>query len=88
MVQKHGLTCAMTSAGLGIADGFNRLENHDELVAGLEKIVPMAAEAEMPSIPEKVSRSAVPPPRLSFKGEAAEIAQTTPAMERNQMRTD
>ena len=32
-LQKYGLTCAMTSAGLGIADGFNRVENHDKLIA-------------------------------------------------------
>ncbi len=50
VVKKYGLTCAMTSAGLGIADGFNRLENHDRLVANLEEIVPQAAEAEMPNI--------------------------------------
>ncbi len=28
-VKKHGLTCAMTSVGMGIAKGFNRVENHD-----------------------------------------------------------
>jgi hydroxypyruvate isomerase len=49
-VKKYGLTCAMTSAGKGIANGFNRLENHDELIANLEEIVPMAAEAGMPNI--------------------------------------
>ena len=49
-VKKYGLTCAMTSAGLGIADGFNRVENHDRLVKELEEIVPQAAEAGMPSI--------------------------------------
>jgi hydroxypyruvate isomerase len=50
VVKRHGLTCAMTSAGLGIADGFNRRENHDRLVEELERIVPLAAEAGMPSI--------------------------------------
>ncbi|MHB0960600.1 MAG: hydroxypyruvate isomerase family protein [Pirellulaceae bacterium] len=49
-LQKYGLTCAMTSAGLGIEKGFNRTEYHDELVAGLERLVPMAAEAGMPNI--------------------------------------
>lgn len=49
-VKKYGLTCAMTSVGKGIAKGFNRLEYHDELVAGLEKVVPMAAEAGMPNL--------------------------------------
>ena len=49
-LQKYGLTCAMTTAGLGIDKGFNRLEYHDQLVAGLERLAPMAAEAGMPSI--------------------------------------
>ena len=49
-LKKYGLTCAMTSAGLGIDKGFNRIEYHDELVSGLERLVPMAAEAGMPSI--------------------------------------
>jgi hydroxypyruvate isomerase len=50
VVKRYGLTCAMTQSGLGIADGFNRLENHDRLVSELERLVPMAAEAGMPSI--------------------------------------
>lgn len=49
-LQKYGLTCAMTSAGLGIDKGFNRREHHDQLVAELERLVPLAAEAKMPSI--------------------------------------
>lgn len=49
-LKKYGLTCAMTSGGLGIEKGFNRTEYHDDLVAGLERLVPMAAEAGMPSI--------------------------------------
>jgi hydroxypyruvate isomerase len=49
-VKKYGLTCAMTSAGLGIADGFNRVENHDKLIAELEELAPKAAAAGMPSI--------------------------------------
>ena len=49
-LQKYGLTCAMTSTGLGIDKGFNRLEYHDKLVADLEQLAPMAAEAGMPSI--------------------------------------
>ena len=41
----------MTSAGLGIDKGFNRLENHDQLVADLEAAGSrMAADAGMPSI--------------------------------------
>lgn len=49
-VKKYGLTCAMTSVGKGIADGFNRLENHDELVAELEQVVPLAAKEGMPNL--------------------------------------
>ncbi len=49
-VKKYGLTCAMTSAGLGIEQGFNRKENHDRLVKELEELVPRAAAAGMPSI--------------------------------------
>ncbi|MCU0961424.1 MAG: TIM barrel protein [Pirellulaceae bacterium] len=49
-LQKYGLTCAMTSAGLGIEKGFNRREYHDQLVADLERLVPLAAAAKMPSI--------------------------------------
>lgn len=49
-VKKYGLTCAMGSVGKGIANGFNRVEHHDELVAELEKVVPMAAEAGMPNL--------------------------------------
>lgn len=49
-LKKYGLTCAMSTGGMGIANGFNRLENHDKLIAGYEELVPQAAEAEMPNI--------------------------------------
>ncbi len=49
-LKKYNLTCAMTSAGLGIEKGFNRREYHDQLVADLERLVPLAAAAQMPSI--------------------------------------
>ncbi len=49
-VKKYGLTCAMTSCGKGIAQGFNRVEYHDELVANLEDLVPKAADAGMPTL--------------------------------------
>ena len=36
ILKKYGLTCAMVSgAGMGIGKGFNRVENHDKLVAEL-----------------------------------------------------
>ena len=48
---KYGLTCAIgNGAGMGIARGFNRVENHDELVASFEKLIPQAAEAKIPCI--------------------------------------
>jgi len=47
----YGLTCAMgNGAGMGIAKGFNRVEYHDELVAGFEKLIPQAADAGIPSV--------------------------------------
>ncbi|MHC4398401.1 MAG: hydroxypyruvate isomerase family protein [Planctomycetota bacterium] len=49
-LKKYGLTCAMSTGGLGIAKGFNRLENHDRLVAGYEDLVPQAAAAGVPSV--------------------------------------
>ena len=49
-LRKYGLTCAMGGgAGMGIADGFNRIENHDKLVASFEAILPKAAAAESPT---------------------------------------
>jgi hydroxypyruvate isomerase len=50
MLKKYGLTCAMSGGGLGIANGFNRLENHDKLIAGYEELVPQAADAGIPSV--------------------------------------
>ncbi len=49
-LKQYGLTCAMGSGVGSIAKGFNRIENHDELVAGLEKRIPEAAEAGVPSV--------------------------------------
>ena len=50
-LQKHGLACAMvTGVPGGIQDGFNRLENHDKLVAFFESAIPKVAEAGFPNI--------------------------------------
>jgi hydroxypyruvate isomerase len=50
-VKKYGLTCAMANgAGMGIANGFNRVENHNKLVADFEKLIPMAADAGLPNV--------------------------------------
>lgn len=51
LLKKHGLTCAMGSgAGMGIPRGFNRVEYHDQLVASYEELIPIAAEAGIPSV--------------------------------------
>lgn len=51
VVQKHGLTVAMTQgAGLGIDRGFNDPSLHDELVASYEKVIPMVAEAGLTNL--------------------------------------
>jgi hydroxypyruvate isomerase len=45
---KYGLTCSMGMSqpkGFGITNGFNRLENHDTLVAFYEDLIPKAANA-------------------------------------------
>jgi hydroxypyruvate isomerase len=51
IVRKHGLVCAMGSGpGINIPDGFNRLENHDPLVALYEALLPQAAAAGVPNV--------------------------------------
>ncbi len=51
VIQKHGLTCAMASgAGLGIENGFNRLENHDKLADSYEEVIPQAAKAGLTNL--------------------------------------
>ncbi|MGB9689682.1 hydroxypyruvate isomerase family protein [Thermogutta sp.] len=44
-IKKYGLTCAMVSSGASIPKGFNKLENHGELVERYEKMIPIVAEA-------------------------------------------
>ena len=39
-----------TDAGMGIPDGFNRIENHDKLVANYEGLLPKAAAAGVPNV--------------------------------------
>jgi len=48
--RKHGLTCAMANGFGQIPVGFNRLENHDKLVADAEAMIPKVAEAGIPNI--------------------------------------
>jgi len=46
----HGLTCAMANGFGTIPVGFNHLDNHDKLVAGAERMIPLAAAAGVPNI--------------------------------------
>src|SRR5262245_43507094 len=47
---KYGLTCAMANGFGTIPRGFNRLEQHDKLVADGERMIPLAAAAKVPNI--------------------------------------
>jgi hydroxypyruvate isomerase len=50
-LKKYGLTCAMANgAGMGIEKGFNRVENHDKLVADFEALIPKAAAAGLTNV--------------------------------------
>ena len=50
-VKSHGLKCAVGYAtDWGIPKGFNRIENHDKLVADFEAMIPKAAEAGVPNL--------------------------------------
>jgi hydroxypyruvate isomerase len=50
-VKKYGLTCAMGYAtDWGIPKGFNRLDNHDKLIADFEAMIPKAATAGVPNL--------------------------------------
>ncbi len=48
-VKKYGLVCSMVSCN-GIGKGFNRTENHDELIANLKKAIDATSEAGFPNI--------------------------------------
>ena len=49
-VKKHGLTCAVANGPSGIADGWNRVEDHDRLVKESERLLPLVAEAGLPNM--------------------------------------
>jgi len=49
-VRKHGLLCTMATAIGSIPDGWNRVENHDGLVAAAEELIPKVAEAGLPNV--------------------------------------
>jgi hydroxypyruvate isomerase len=48
-LKKHGLVCAMTPCN-GIPKGFNRTENHDQLLANLRKAIDQTADAGFPNV--------------------------------------
>jgi hydroxypyruvate isomerase len=50
IAKKHGLTCAVANGPGGIADGWNSLQNHDNLVKGAERLLPLVAAAKLPSM--------------------------------------
>ena len=48
---EYGLICSMGSgAGGGINDGLNVKANHDKIVAGLERAIPIAAAQKVPNL--------------------------------------
>ena len=50
-VKKAGLKCAVGYAtDWGIPKGFNRIENHDKLIADFENMIPKAAAAGVPNL--------------------------------------
>ncbi len=50
VVKKHGLICTMASGPGGIKKGWNRIEQHDDLVAKSEDLLPKIAEAGWPNM--------------------------------------
>jgi len=51
IVKKHGLTCAVGYAtDYGIPKGFNRIENHEKLIADFEAKIPKASVAGVPNL--------------------------------------
>ena len=50
VVKQHGLACSMANGFGTIPVGFNRLENHDKLVADGERLIGLAAAAGVPNI--------------------------------------
>ncbi len=50
IAKKYGLTCAVANGPGGISDGWNTLANHDGLVKGAERLLPLIAAAKLPSM--------------------------------------
>ncbi len=50
-VREHGLICSMgTPEGGGIVDGMNDKKNHEKILKGLEKALPIAAKHGVPNV--------------------------------------
>jgi hydroxypyruvate isomerase len=49
-LKKYGLLCTMGPGGAGIAKGFNRKENHEQILTGLRKNIEAAAEVGFPNV--------------------------------------
>ncbi len=47
---KYGLTCAVCNGPGGIEQGWNRVEHHDELIKGCERLLPLVKEARCPNM--------------------------------------
>jgi len=47
---RHGLICTTANGPSSIPQGFNRLENHDRLVAESERLLPLVAAAGIPNM--------------------------------------
>jgi len=50
IAKKFGLTCAVANGPGGISDGWNSPANHDNLVKGAERLLPLVAAAKLPSM--------------------------------------
>jgi hydroxypyruvate isomerase len=50
IVKPYGLTCAMLSGACTIPDGFNRKENHAELVKKVSEFIEFAADNGLPNV--------------------------------------
>ena len=50
VVKQHGLMCSMANGFGTIPVGFNRVENHDKLVADGERLITLASAAGVPNI--------------------------------------
>lgn len=49
-VKKHGLTCSMATGPCEITKGWNRVEDHDRLVARSEELLSQIAENRLPNM--------------------------------------